>query len=647
MPLPSTLNPSIKRLPKLDAQLVLTRLCEVCPDPVAVTEFHGGRFHMVNGAFERMFGYAQEELRGRRATDIDLWFDPPARERYGELLTLTGGQVHDYAVVFRARDGRPVPLRVSASTFEQNGVRYVVSALHDVTERERGRLQYEAILNNAVVGVAFVRDRAFQHTNPQFDEMFGWPRDGLAKLPGRVLWPDDASYVAVLRRAARVLAVGDVFDHDCEMQRRDGSRVWCKLRARAIDLDNPVRGGTIWIVDDITQRRQIDRALAAAKEQAEAANRAKSAFLANTSHEIRTPLNGLLGLARLALAPEVTPSRQREYLERIHESAQALAGTMSDILDFSKIEAGRMAVDKLPFDLHAMLGHLRDSHAELAAAKGLAFRLSIGDGVPAWVHGDAMRLRQIVGNFLGNALKFTEKGLIEVTVHACRGNRLRIEVHDTGLGIASSAMHRLFVPFSQADASTTRQFGGTGLGLSICRELATLMQGEVGVDSIAGEGSVFWVELPLPPAEALDEPASTLLPGADALRGARILLVEDNPINTLVAEATLKQWGADVTLAEHGAEAVDAVMRADGDFDVVLMDLQMPVMNGFEAATRIRKRHDAEQLPIVALTADVLLSERTAALGHGMNDFLSKPIDPDRLVRVLAHWVRRARAARG
>jgi PAS domain S-box-containing protein len=635
------------RLPALQAQTVLLRLLEVSPDPVCVTEFHSGRFHMVNGAFERMTGFASSELHGRRVQDIGLWMESDARDRYTELLTLAGGQVHDYAAVFRSRDGRPVPLRISASTFEQDGVRYVVAVLHDVTERERGRMQYEAILNNAVVGVAFTRDRVFQHTNPRFEDMFGWARGGLVGLPGRVLWASDADYLTMVRRAAQVLAAGDVFQDEYEMRRRDGSSIWCSLRARAIDLANPVHGGAIWIVDDITERRRIDQALAAAKEQAEAANRAKSAFLANTSHEIRTPLNGLLGLARLALAPDAGPQRQREYLERIHESAQALAGTISDILDFSKIEAGRMTVEQVPFDLHALLGSLRDAYAALARAKNLGFRLVIDEDVPHWVYGDPVRLRQIVGNYLGNALKFTDHGLIEVMAITTHEHHVKLLVQDTGPGIDAALLPRLFQPFSQAASSITRQYGGTGLGLSICRELAALMGGEVGVETQVGEGSCFWAELPLRPAATGDEVISMPLPAHDALRGARILLVEDNPINTLVAEATLRQWGAEVALACHGAEAVEIIDHCGGDFDVVLMDLQMPVMNGFEASAHIRKRYDALRLPIVALTADALLSERDAALDHGMNDFLSKPIDAERLVKVLARWVHGARAARG
>jgi CheY-like chemotaxis protein len=246
---------------------------------------------------------------------------------------------------------------------------------------------------------------------------------------------------------------------------------------------------------------------------------------------------------------------------------------------------------------------------------------------------------------MSNALKFTARGSIDVAVRLLPDRRLRFEVRDSGPGVAAELQPRLFHPFSQADASTTRRYGGTGLGLSICRQLAVLMGGGVGMESRAGAGSVFWADLPL--YETLPrQPVAERRANADALRGARILLVEDNAVNTLVAEATLAQWGAEVVLAGNGAEAVAAVEAATAPFDTVLMDLQMPVMSGIDATIAIRERHGPTTLPIVALTADVMVSDRDRAIHHGMNDFLSKPIDPDRLVAVLALWVRRARRAR-
>jgi CheY-like chemotaxis protein len=255
-----------------------------------------------------------------------------------------------------------------------------------------------------------------------------------------------------------------------------------------------------------------------------------------------------------------------------------------------------------------------------------------------------VRLRQILGNFASNALKFTDRGLIEIRVTAPAAGKVRLEVSDTGPGVAAELLPRLFQPFSQADSSTTRQYGGTGLGLNICRQLAQLMGGEVGVHSTPGEGSCFWAALPLEQAGALHEREHEHDTAMDALRGARILLAEDNVVNTLVAESLLRQWGALVTTVPNGAEAVEAVERTRGGFDAVLMDLQMPVLGGIDATIAIRRRHGATVLPIIALTADVLVSERDSALRHGMNDFLSKPIDPDRLARSLARWLRVGRA---
>jgi PAS domain S-box-containing protein len=626
------------------SEAVLARLFEVSNEPMAVVELETARIVTVNAAFIALTGFPRAEVLGQRAIDLGLWVDPKQRERCMQRLRAER-RVDDFPAIFCSKTGQHFAVEVSAALFEEQGVDYQVAVIRDMNARDRRRLQYEAILDNAVVGIAFTRDRVFQHANPRFEEMFGWPLGGIAGQSGRVVWASDDAYAEIGRRAGPLLAASQVFEGEFEMARRDGSLFWAGVRARAIDPKNPSTGGTIWIMDDITERRRVAHALAAAKEQAEAANKAKSEFLANTSHEIRTPLNGLLGLVRLALTPGVEPARQREYLERIQDSAEALAGTISDILDLSKIEAGRLTLERLVFDFHALLGTLRKAYSELARAKRLAFRLEIGPGVPRWVNGDPVRLRQILSNYANNALKFTERGMIDVKVSAPCAGQVRIDVIDTGRGVSAELMPRLFQPFTQADSSTTRQFGGTGLGLSICRQLAELMGGRVGVQSTPGEGSCFWAELPLDTAAAQGERHRELDTDIEVLQGARILLAEDNPVNTLVAEATLKQWGAHVTVVANGADAIDAVERDERAFDAVLMDLQMPVLGGIDATIAIRRRFGALRLPVIALTADVLVSERESALRHGMNDFLSKPIDADRLAHTLAYWVRRARIA--
>ena len=628
---------------------MLTRLFEASPDPITVADFDSGRLLMVNDGFVRLTGYRRDELVGHQAVDLGLWGDGDDRKRYIDALRMHG-TVNDWAATFRSRDGRAINLRISATVVREGAQVLLVASMRDVTAQERERLQMAAILDNAMVGIAFTRERQFQHVNPRFEAMFGWERGEIISQPGSVVWPSAEAYAEMGRIATPVLAAGEPLDMSSTMSRRDGSVFWARIRARAVDPNQPGSGGTIWIIEDVTEEREAGLALAAAKEAAEAASRAKSEFLANTSHEIRTPLNGLLGLARLALTPDLDVAVQRDYLERIQSSAQALAGLISDILDVSKIEAGQLTIEKIDFDLHALMHKAHGAHAELAAAKGLQFDLRIEAGVPAWVHGDAVRVRQIISHYVSNALKFTNEGGVSIEVRNGQGGRVRIVVRDSGIGIEPAAQARLFEVFSMGDGSRTRRHGGTGLGLSICRQLAELMGGAVGVSSEPGRGSVFWAELPLLLAR-LPSPAAggrSVDPAAQ-LHGARVLLVEDNPVNALVAKATLQQWGAEVEQATGGAEALAAVEQAErrGErYDVVLMDLHMPGMSGLDTTRALRERVGSHGLPIVALTADVLVSVREAALAQGMNDFLAKPIEPARLVEVLAKWVKLARAGR-
>jgi PAS domain S-box-containing protein len=633
------------------SEAMLSKLFATSPDYITVSDMDTGRFVMVNDGFTALSGYPREQALGRTAFDLGIWVDPAHRQRLVEGVR-RDGLVRNLPVLFRVSDGRVQSVLITASSFELSGDRYLVATARDVTASERRELEYAAMFRNASAGIAFTREATFQHVNGRFAEMLGWTIEGLTGQPGAVVWPGAAAYREIGERHGPLLGQGKPVDFDCQFMRRDGSLVWARVLARAINPSDPARGGTIWIVEDITERRAEQQALAAAKEQAESANRAKSVFLANMSHEIRTPLNGLLGLSQLALAPDVAPETQRGYLRTIHESAQALAGIISDLLDLSKIEAGKLTLENIEFDLRELLASVRNAYAELASAKGLTCEMHMAAEVPLRVRGDPVRLRQIVSNLLVNAIKFTEAGRIDVGVGMAGEDRLRFGVTDTGIGIDAATQARLFQPFTQADESTTRRYGGTGLGLSICRELAHLMGGEIGVESTPGEGSLFWCELPLsrvapaaaPAVAAPSEPAPQT---SGSLAGLRLLVVEDNPVNMLIAETFLAGWGAQVVKASDGREAVERVEREDGRFDAVLMDVHMPVMGGQEATQRLRQRFDAEQLPVIALTAAALVSEQQQSLAAGMNDFIAKPIDAEKLRQVVLRWTSGRRVASG
>ncbi len=616
------------------SEALLSHLVTTSPDLITLTDAATGRYVMVNDAFERYSGWRAAEVIGRTSLDIGVWGDRAQREDFVRRLA-DDGAVRDLPIEFVSKSGQRFSLLVSAVRFRLEEGSYIVLNGRDVTAAERTRLAHEAVLANASLGIGFTRERVFVQANPALEKMLGWAVGTLAGQPGRAVWASDAEYAEIGALIGPALSCGESIEFVRELTRRDGSRFWCRMLAKAVDPTHPMRGGTIWIVEDITERRRTEQALAKARDDAEAASRAKTAFLANTSHEIRTPLNGLVGLARLARRPDLDDERRHRYLEQIAESAETLSALISDVLDLSKIEAGKLEVESVDFDLHELLASLARVYGSLADTRGLGFELQIGRGLPDWVRGDPVRLRQILANYLNNALKFTAHGSIALRAVPLQGERLRFEVEDSGPGIAPEVQARLFHPFTQADQSTTRRFGGSGLGLSICRELAALMHGRVGVASEPGRGSCFWAELPLAPGEAADTVSVFgALDREHRLAGRRVLMVEDNAVNMTIAVALLEQWGVEVTQAGDGQAAiaaVEAAARAGRPFDAVLMDVHMPVMSGHEATRRLRATPAGRGLPIIALTAAALTSEREEALQAGMSGFLTKPIDARRL----------------
>jgi len=643
----------------------LSAVVEQSPTSVVITDLEG-RIEYVNEAFTRTTGYGFEDVRGRNPRILQSGRTP--RETYEAMwATLVAGHIWRGEFMNLRKDGTlqvedaiVVPLRGAGGL-----VTHYVAIKEDVTEKKRVadelRKLYLAVEQSPESIAISDLDARIEYVNEAFVRHSGYTREEVIGRNPRVLQSGltpPETYAAMWR----ALRHGRPWKGEFVNRRKDGS-TFVEMAIIA-----PVRqpDGTIThylaIKDDITDKKrmgeELDRhrhhledlvasrtaELAEARARAEAANVAKSAFLANMSHEIRTPMNAILGLARLLQSTPLS-AEQADRLAKIEASGHHLLSLVNDILDLSKVESGHLALERADFDLATVVREAWEPVSLKAAEKGVESRLRFGDGLPARVRGDALRLAQVILNLGSNAVKFTETGYVEIAVAVREsgpsGWDVRFDVRDTGVGIAPDQQERIFQPFEQADASTTRKFGGTGLGLAICRRLVDAMGGELGVESVPAEGSTFWFHLPLaaPGGEAAsgEEAAQAEFPVASrAPADVRVLLVEDDPINREVAGDMLRLAGFPVAMAIHGAAAVE--MAARERFAVILMDVQMPVMDGFEATRRIRALPGGEAVPVIAMTANVFSEDRDRAREAGMSDFVAKPVDPEALFRALRRW---------
>ncbi|MFZ2267337.1 MAG: response regulator [Azonexus sp.] len=390
---------------------------------------------------------------------------------------------------------------------------------------------------------------------------------------------------------------------------------------------------------------ELSRHLALARAQAESASRAKGDFLAHMSHEIRTPINAVVGMAHLALKTSLTP-KQRDYVEKIRGAGRHLLNLVNDILDFAKIEAGKLKLEAAPFSLPELIERITTMAGLKAEEKGLLLLVDIDPAIPSRLSGDSIRISQILLNYVNNAIKFTDQGSVSLRARLLGQEneqcRIRFEVRDTGPGLSAEQMGRLFQSFEQAESSTSRKFGGSGLGLAISKELAELMGGEVGVESVLGQGCTFWASVSVALASA-DDPTQPITLEAESeispsgLAGLHVLLAEDNLLNQQIAQELLEEFGLHIRVASNGREAID-LLRSEA-FDCVLMDVRMPEIDGIEATQRIRAEAQFSALPIIAMTANARAEDREECLQAGMNDFISKPVDPAQLFRILSKWL--------
>lgn len=482
------------------------------------------------------------------------------------------------------------------------------------------------------------------------DALLNEPASALLGLQAGTVAPERvrAAFSALLMRAANRPALeaqaGTLFG-DPGFVARDW--VWefaepdpATYRVASIPLSGKHVDGRLWVFDDVTQFVEANRALEEARSAADRANQAKSRFLATMTHEIRTPMNAIIGLSRELMA-EPMDWRHREWVSMIKASGENLLRIVNDVLDFSKIEAGRLELVPAPMSIGDLIGATCGLMRGTAGAKGLRLRSCIDPAVPDRIVGDETRLRQILMNLVSNAIKFTEVGEVAVdvdTISTAGQVLLRMSVRDTGPGITPEIQARLFTPYTQANAAVATTHGGTGLGLAICRQLVDLMGGRIGLDSQPGAGARFWFALPLVPAPAAPKPAAAVGGAVAPARPARILVAEDNAINQQLVRLILAHAGHSAEFADNGEAAVG--MAASDRYDLILMDVQMPIMDGPTATRSIRAGGPNADTPIVALTAVATEAEVDACLAAGMNDHATKPIDPAALLATVARWAR-------
>jgi PAS domain S-box-containing protein len=608
------------------------------------------RYDVAGG--KKVFSENLVRMLGGSAEDVLSGADPADMEQQRRQMerAMQSGEDTDTFLRVRSADGgwRTLRGRTTCEKSSAGQVTALVSAVVDVTDLQLADQALRAsesryrLLAEHSNDLILLTDRAgrLTYVSPAIVSLTGYqPEEVLDDSGARLMHPDDIAgawaYRATIYDDPDNTELGRLTHR---VRHRDGHWLWLELRS-AVSRD-PETGeitGLMHVARDVTERKAMEEALQRKCDEAEAATVAKSEFLANMSHEIRTPLTGIVGFSDLLHQRRDLPDEVFRYIDRIRTAGGALLAIVNDILDFSKLDAGQLELDPKPLEPEPFIRDTVDLVACQAAEKGLALKVAVTTSMPDWVLADSLRLRQVLMNLLTNAIKFTDRGEVSVEIaHDAAAGSLRVAVRDTGQGIPPDRRGRLFQRFSQVDSSISRSHGGSGLGLAICKHLTTLMGGSIGADSREGEGSVFWFVVAAPviePPVAVDPEAEN---GGTTMRPAHILVVDDVSANRELVRAMLSAVGHSFVEAENGEEAVRQASRQT--FDLILMDMQMPVMDGLAASRMIRTGSLNGATPIVALSANVLPAEIAACHAAGMNDHIAKPIRPLELLTKVARW---------
>ncbi len=653
----------------IEAENRMRRRIQILSEIVFETDASGSLVFL-NDAWQRMSGVAPAAAVGRPLIEFIHEPDRPVMERLLSGPAAAGESDYPQLRVRRG-DGALVWAEVSIGRIPSGGV---VGVMRDVTRQKevRDEVAKLSLVASATDDLVIITDpeQRIEWVNESFTRRTGYTLDDVrGRNPGRVL-QGKGSDAAAIGRIREALRRNESVREELLNYAKNGEPYWVSVHISPIFSEEGAVQRYVSVQVDVSDRKRYEdeilrqkalleervrertAELARAKELAEAATAAKSQFLANMSHEIRTPLNAIIGLSHLCLQTGLEP-RQRDYLVKTQRAAQSLMQTVNDVLDFSKIEAGGLVLESRPFDLESTLVSIDSIVGYLARAKGISLAVRMGEGVPRALVGDSFRLEQVLLNLAGNAVKFTAAGGVVIEVRPAGGDAASAEleflVRDTGIGLSPEERDRLFRPFSQADASTTRRFGGTGLGLTICKRIVEHMGGSIWVESEPGRGSTFAFRVRFPLAtEAAPRPVRERDASAPAARLlGRFLVVEDNEFNQQILVELLQGAGATVETAGNGREALEALRGSPVPFDLVLMDVQMPEMDGFEATRRIRADPALARVPVVAMTANAGEDDRQRCLEAGMDGFESKPINPARICTNLARWLATVRARAG